>query len=255
MQNPQERALEIERLAEEYHRSRDRSLRNQLAEAHLYIARVVARKFAGRGVEFDDLFQVASMALLKTIERYEPERGVKLASYVTPSMIGEVKNYFRDRARLIRLPRNSAETAARLMRASERLTAELMRAPTAAELAREMGASLEEVLEALEARSAMQVRSLDAAVSDDEDAASLADILGAEEKGFAAFEDGDAVRRAMEGLEAREREVVRLRFFGRLSQQQAAERLDVSQMTISRIERSALKKLRRALDGTESKEV
>lgn len=249
MQRAQESASNAERLAAEYYRNRDPDLRDQLIESQLYIAKIIARKFSGRGVDYDDLFQVASMALFKATERYDPAHGVKFSSFVTPSMVGEVKNYFRDRSRTIRLPRNGTERLARLEKAREALTASLMRSPTAQELAENMHVSLEDVLEALEIKGAMQMQSLDASPETDDDAAPLSAFLGVEERGFSNFENNDTIRRAMNTLPPRERDVVRLRFFENLSQRETSQRLHISQMTVSRVERKALSALKKALDG------
>ena len=118
---------EIERLLTLYIQTRRADYRDRIVEAHLYIAEIIARKFSGRGVDFDDLFQVAALALTKAIERFDPERGVKFASFVTPGMVGEVKNYFRDKSRLIRPPRRSGELARIVEAAREALTQELHR--------------------------------------------------------------------------------------------------------------------------------
>ena len=133
-----------ESILERYIAQRSPALRNQLVEANLGIAAAVARKFVGRGVEYDDLYQVASFALLKAIERYDPDRGVKLTSFVVPSITGEIKNYFRDRSRAIRLPRKGSEGLARVEEARAKLHARLLREPTYAELAAEAGDKVEQ---------------------------------------------------------------------------------------------------------------
>ena len=143
-----------ESILERYIAQRSPALRNQLVEANLGIAAAVARKFVGRGVEYDDLYQVASFALLKAIERYDPDRGVKLTSFVVPSITGEIKNYFRDRSRAIRLPRKGSEGLARVEEARAKLHARLLREPTYAELAAEAGLEMDELIEILEMRSA-----------------------------------------------------------------------------------------------------
>ena len=165
-----------ENILERYVTERSPALRNQLVEANLGIAAAVARKFVGRGVDFDDLYQVASFALLKAIERYEPDRGVKLTSFVVPSMIGEIKNYFRDRSRSIRLPRRGSEGLARVEEARGRLHARLLREPTHAELAAEAGLEMDELIEFLEMRGAVLPASMDEAREDD---IPLGETLGA----------------------------------------------------------------------------
>lgn len=236
-------AEETERLLKLYLQTRSAQYRDSLVEAHLYIVEIVARKFSGRGVDFDDLFQVAALALTKAIERFDPERGVKLASFVTPGMVGEVKNYFRDRSRLIRPPRRSSELARLVEAAKEALVQELQRSPRVDEVAKYASLTEDEVLEGLEAASAQPI-SLDMQTSDEDEDMQLSGMLGGEERGFADFENMDLLRRSMEKLTAQQKQIIYLRFFENLSQREIAQRMGVSQMTVSRAERSALEKMR-----------
>ncbi|HIS91513.1 MAG TPA: sigma-70 family RNA polymerase sigma factor [Candidatus Alectryocaccomicrobium excrementavium] len=233
-----------ENILERYVTERSPALRNQLVEANLGIAAAVARKFVGRGVDFDDLYQVASFALLKAIERYEPDRGVKLTSFVVPSMIGEIKNYFRDRSRSIRLPRRGSEGLARVEEARGRLHARLLREPTHAELAAEAGLEMDELIEFLEMRGAVLPASMDEAREDD---IPLGETLGAADEGYARVENRDAVKRLLAGLPETERRVIELRFLAGKSQREVAAILNVSQMTVSRAERRALGNMRETL--------
>jgi RNA polymerase sigma-B factor len=237
---------EIERLLMLYIQTRRADYRDRIVEAHLYIAEIIARKFAGRGVDYDDLFQVAALALTKAIERFDPERGVKFASFVTPGMVGEVKNYFRDKARIIRPPRRAGELARIVEAAREALTQELHRSPTVEEIADHANLSEEEVIEGLEA-SASQPVSLDMQTSDEDEDLSLSSVLGGEDKGFSEFETADMLKRGMARLNEQQREIIYLRFFENLSQREVAQRIGVSQMSVSRAERSALERLRDAL--------
>lgn len=237
---------EIERLLLLYAQTQRPEYRDQVIEAHLYIAEIVARKFSGRGVDFDDLFQVASMALVRAAGRFDLTRGIQFSSFVTPAMVGEVKNYFRDKSRSIRPPRRSAELARLVERVREQLTQALCRAPRVDEIAEAASLSEDEVLEGLEAASSQPV-SLDMNTTDDDEQLTLAHAIGSEEKGYSEFETSDMLRRGMERLNEKQREVIRLRFFENLSQREVAEQLGVSQMTISRTERSALEQLRAAV--------
>ena len=230
----------LDGLIAEYAARPTTALRDRIVEAHLYIAEIIARKFSGRGADHDDLYQVAALALVRAVERYDPARGVKFASFATPNMVGEVKNYFRDRVRALRVPRRGIQLARELERERDRLSQALGRMPRADELAEALGVGEEHVLEAMEAASLTLV-SMDAPV---EDAASLDRFLGIEERGYSDFERMDALRRAMDGLSERRREIIRLRYFDNLSQREAAERLGVSQMTVSREERQALSEMR-----------
>lgn len=234
-----------ERLLAEYIAHPTRENRDKLVEAHLYIASLIARRFSGRGVEYDDLYQVAALALVKAVERYDPARGVKLHSFVTPNMVGEVKNYFRDRARAVRLPRRGAQLARDIERVRDELTQSLRREPRVDELAEALRVPEDAVLEALEI-GALRLVSLDAGTEDSE-APSLDAFLGIEDRGFSAFERADAVRRAMDALDGRRREIVRLRFFENLPQREIAARLGVSQMTVSREEKRALDEMKKSI--------
>jgi len=244
MRRTQLASADTEALLEQYAWSRAPELRAQIVEAYLYIAQIIARKFSGRGVEYDDLFQVASLALFKAIDRFDASKGIKFSSFVTPTMVGEVKNYFRDKSRAIRLPRRGVELARELRLARERLEQTLGRAPRVDELAEEMNLSEDEVLEALEMSNASAVASLDAQITEDEDSAPLSKFLGFSDPGYSEFERGDMLKRAMAALDERQKAVIIGRFFENLSQRDLAERLGISQMTVSRVERQALELLR-----------
>lgn len=244
--------VDAEGLLREYAATGNVAIRDRVVEAHLYIASIIARRFSGRGVDYDDLYQVASLSLLKSVERYDPERGVKFASFVTPTMVGEVKNYFRDRSRLIRLPRRGGELLRAIESTRDQLQMELQRQPTAEELARRSGASLEEVLEALEMRGAASPVSLDAMPVEDDESAPLSAFLGREDAGFAEFEKSDMLNRAISSLDERQRKVIRMRFFENKGQREVAQAIGVSQMTVSRVERQALSRLREALTEGEN---
>lgn len=244
MQTSQPVRPNSEALLEQYAHTRDPALREQIVEANLYIAQIVARRFSGRGVDYDDLYQVASLALFKAVDRYEPDKGVKFVSFVTPTMAGEVKNYFRDRSRAIRLPRKGVELAQALKLTRSSLEQELGRSPKLDELAQAMNLSEDEVAEALELSNAMSVSSLDAQIAEDEENAPLSRFLGFDDPGFASFEQSDMLQRAMCALDERQQTVIQARFFENRSQRDLAAELGVSQMTVSRIERQALEKLR-----------
>lgn len=227
-------------LVARYIHSRDPDLRDEVVRAYLPAARSVARKFAGRGVDEDDLFQVASLAMVKALDRFDPEKGVKFASYVIPSMVGEVRNYFRDSARLIRLPRRGVQLAAQVNRARGELEQALERSPRADEIADRLNVRLEDVLEALEIYNHRTI-SLD---SEDEETP-IENFVGAEDAALEAFETSEQLAGAMSALSERERSVIRMRFFENLSQRQIAEKLNLSQMTVSRVERQALDALKK----------
>ncbi len=238
-------------LLAQYALSRAPDLRDRIVEAYLYIAEIVARKFSGRGVDYDDLYQVAALALVKGIERFDADKGIKFASFITPTMVGEVKNYFRDRSRIIRLPRRSAQLARELRENRAILEQELGRSPTVDELAERMGISEDDVLETLEMSNAMTPASLDAQVADEDSETSLSTFLGFNDPGYSDFERSDMLDRALSTLDARQRAVIIARFYEGLSQRDVAAQLNISQMTVSRIERQALEKLRERMTEQE----
>ena len=234
---------EIKRLLRLWNETHLPEYRDRLVEAHLYIAEIIARKFSGRGVDYDDLYQVASLALFKAIGRYDPERGIQLSSFVTPGMVGEVKNYFRDKSRTICPPRRSTELIRLVESARQELTQQLSRSPRVDEIAVHANLTEDEVLEGLEAAS-MQPVSLDQQTVDEDEDLTLRQAIGTEEKGYSEFENADLLRRSMDQLTPKQQEVIRLRFFENLSQREVAQRTGVSQMSVSRTERSALERLR-----------
>ena len=231
----------------EYCRTRSDSLLDELCRQYLPLAKAIARRFSGRGVEYDDLFQVASMALLKALNRFDPDKGVQFSTYVTPTIVGEVKNYFRDKSRLISLPRRSGALLRRIDTAREKLTASLQRSPTVEELANETGETMETILEMLEMQELMTPVSLDTAPSSEDDDLSLHAILGAEEAGYQEIEQRDMLKRAMSALSENEQMIILKRFYENRSQREISQQLGVSQMTISRMEKKALEHIRKLI--------
>lgn len=240
---------EITDMLRQYALTREEALRNKLVEAHLYIASIVARRFARRGVDYDDLFQVASLALIKAVDRYDPDRGVKFVSFATPTMIGEVKNYFRDKAQTISLPRRGRELLGKIAAAREALEQVYFRAPTPEELAEHMNVPLDDIVEALEMQGAAMPASLDAMLpGEDDGGATLRSLIGVDEHGFGRFEAHESVRQMLEAITPTERKILINRYFGNLSQREVAQHLGVSQMTVSRAERKALSQLKGMLE-------
>lgn len=238
--------MEEKELFERYKQTGGVALRNQIVEKYLYIAAVIAKKFVGRGVEYDDLYQVAALALIKGVERFDPSKGIKFSTFITPTVTGEIKNYFRDRSRLVHLPRKVAELRTGIKKAAEELTSETGRTPTAKELAARLGVSEEEIVQSAEAGMTV---SLDRPLEDGE--GSFYDVFAADsgEKEFEKFENRDALDAAVSGLSEAERTLVRLRFGEELSQTETAKRMNVSQMYISRLEHKVLQKLKERLQG------
>lgn len=225
------------------------SLRDRVFEAFLPLAGMVARKFSGRGVDYDDLYQVGSLALFKALERFDPEKGVKFVTFATPTVVGEIKNYFRDRSRLISLPRRSGALLKKLERAKEELTHELHRTPTAQELADAVGESIETILETIEMQGALSPVSLDMSATENDEDFNLYSVLGFEEKGYQDIEMKDMIKRALGQMTETERQIILERFFNNRSQREVAEMLGVSQMTVSRNEKKAIERFRELIEG------
>ena len=224
------------------------SLRDRVFEAYLPLAEMTAKKFSGRGVEYDDLYQVGAMALFKALERFDPEKGVKFTTFATPTVVGEIKNFFRDRSRLISLPRRSGALMKKINQAKEALTHELERTPTAQELAEAVGEPLETVLETVEMQGAVNPVSLDSSPTEEDEGFNLHSVLGFEETGYQDVEMRDLIRSAMDRMPEMEQRIIVERFFNNRSQRDVAQLLGVSQMTVSRNERKALDRFRRELD-------
>lgn len=236
-----------EELFRRYRETKDVALRNRIVEKYLYIASVLAKKFVGRGVEYDDLFQVASLALIKGVDRFDERKGLKFSTFITPTITGEIKNYFRDRSRLVHLPRKVSELRVSIKKQAEAFFAETGRHPTAKELADRLHVSEEEVIRCSEAGG---VVSLDSPVDRDGDGMSFHDVLSDGEDLFEDVENRDAVHAALKTLSDDERKLVACRFGQELSQTETAKRMGVSQMNVSRMERRILQKLRETLKKT-----
>ena len=241
------RAREDRRLLAQYHRGGDPSARDALVERFLPLARQLARRYQRGGEPLDDLIQVASLGLLKAIDRFDPDRETAFSSFAVPTILGELKRHFRDKGWSVRVPRDLQELAVKVDRMGEELSRELGRAPTPAEIGEAVGASAEQVLEAREASAAYRAVSLDRPRDDDdEESGGIADSVGIEDPGFSVAEDAATVERLMRVLSEREREVLRLRFEEDLVQREIAERVGLSQMQVSRSIAQSISTLRDA---------
>jgi RNA polymerase sigma-B factor len=225
----------------------DRIAREALAERFLPLARQLARRYQRADEPLDDLVQVASLGMLKAIDRFDPSRGIAFSSYAVPTILGELKRHFRDRTWSVRVPRDLQELALKVDRAVGELNRELRRAPSIGEIAAAVGANEEQVLEALEAGAAYRASSLHAPrAGDDEAGETVGAALGDDDAGFGLAEDRATLSRLLRTIGPREREVLRLRFVEDLTQAEIGERIGVSQMQISRIIRQSLTRLRSA---------
>jgi RNA polymerase sigma-B factor len=229
-----------------YAKQRDTALRDELVSAHLGLAEYLARRFANRGEPLDDLVQVASLGLLKALDRFDPDRGVEFSTYATHTIVGELKRHFRDKGWSIRAPRRMQELYLRLGKVVAVMGQELGRSPTIAELATEVKVSEEEVLEALEAGQAYRSASLDVATEEGE---SLATRLGGEDPSLEDAERRATLSPLLAQLTPRERLILQLRFFDGLTQSEIANRLAISQMHVSRLLARSLSQLRSAAEN------
>lgn len=230
-------------LLEQYAATRDSALRDRLVEGYLPLAHAVARKFAGRGVEVEDLEQVAAIALIKAIERFEPGRGFRFVTYAVPTITGEVRNHLRDRGGMLRLPRDLRQRLYQLTQAQEAFEREHLRAPTAAELAQRMGIAPEEVLTLFSLRTRNDYVSLDMPVGEDGETR-LEELLGGGDAGYEKLERREWMEWILSKVNETEKKMLLLRYRDGLGQRETAKRLGVSQMQVSRLERRVLSRLR-----------
>lgn len=230
-------------LLERYAAGRDPALRDELFERYLPLARAVARKFSGRGVETEDLEQVAGMALLKALERFDPARGFRFVTYAVPTITGDVRNYLRDKSGLMRMPRDMRQRLYQMTQEQERFEREHLRAPTATELAERMGIAPEAFLALLSLRSQNEAVSLDTPVGEEGDTC-LSDLLGSADDRFERMERSEWAQWLLSKVGETERELLTLRYRDGLGQRETARRLGISQMQVSRLERRALSRLR-----------
>lgn len=230
-------------LLERYAASRDPALRDELFEHYLPLARAVARKFSGRGVETEDLEQVAGMALLKALERFDPARGFRFVTYAVPTITGDVRNYLRDKSGLMRMPRDMRQRLYQMTQEQERFECEHLRTPTAVELSERMGIAPEEFLALLALRTQNEAVSLDTPVGEEGDT-QLSDLLGSADDRFERMERSEWAQWLLSKVGDTERELLTLRYRDGLGQRETARRLGISQMQVSRLERRALSRLR-----------
>jgi RNA polymerase sigma-B factor len=221
-------------------RAGDARARDALVERFMPMARSVARGFFKGPAEQEDVLQVAALALVKAIDRYDPSYGAAFSSFAIPTISGELKRFFRDTGWGLRVPRALMELSLSVEAAMAEIEPSLGRAPTASEIAAYLRITREEVVEALEVSRTRAIEQFDELGLDDDDRAPRARTLGAEDPGYALVEELATIGPAFAALPAREREILRLRFGGALTQSEIAAELGVSQMQISRLIRKAL---------------
>ena len=235
-----------------YKETNDKSIREELIHRHLYIAEILSKKYANRGIEYDDIYQVACIGLIYAIDRFDMNKGYEFSSFATPTIIGEIKKYFRDKGWTIRVPRRIQELSKKINNSKAILSQKLQRSPTIEDIAEYLNCSQEEVLEAMEASKVYTPQSLDLTYdsnSDDKDV-NLAELVGEDDIYFSKIENNDFLERAMENLNEVEKKILIDRYFNKKTQVYIAKSLGISQMTVSRIEKKIIEKFRKELEKT-----
>ncbi|WP_308192580.1 RNA polymerase sigma factor SigF [Nocardioides sp. CFH 31398] len=225
--------------------------REALVELHLPLVEHCARRFRNRGEPFEDLVQVGTIGLIKSVDRFDTGRGVEFSTYATPTIIGEIKRYFRDKGWAVRVPRRLQELRMQITSATAELTQSLGRSPTASELAGRLGCSVEEVVEGLESANAYATLSLDASDSSEDGAATMLDSLGVEDAALEHVEVRESLKPLLDDLAPREKKILLLRFFKNMTQTQIAAEIGVSQMHVSRLLNRTLTQLRESLQDAD----
>ena len=233
-------------LFKRYNETGDVSIRNQIAEKYLYIAEILAKKFVGRGVEYDDLYQVAALALLRGIDRYDPSDGAKFTTFITPTITGEIKNYFRDKSRMVKLPRRLGEISAAVKKFSAEYEAQNEKKPKVQTIAAALNLPEEEVIRALEIGGTVSLDGMVGSAEDDNDKSLYALLADGEDK-YDSFETKETLKSAMQDFTNEEKLLIKYRYVDGISQSETAERLGFSQMSVSRLERKLLARLKERL--------
>lgn len=241
---------DIKQFFKEYGETKDKYIRDILIEQNIYIAEILSKKYANRGIDYDDIYQVACIGLIYAVDRYDIEKGYEFSSFATPTIIGEIKKHFRDKGWTIRVPRRIQELSKKINNSKVYLSQQLQKSPTVEEIAHHLNCTEEEVLEAMEASKVYSPQSLDLSYdsNNEEKDINLADFIGEEDKYFGRIENHDFILKAMEKLNEIEKQILIERYFNKKTQVSIAEILNISQMTVSRIEKRLLQKLRKEVE-------
>lgn len=231
-------------LLRRWHQDHDERARAALIERMMPLVRSLARRYANRGEPLDDLEQVGYVGLIKAVDRFDLDRELRFSTFAVPTILGEIKRHFRDRAWSVRVSRGLQELSARVAREVDRLSTKLGRSPTVEDIAEATGTTPEQVLEALQGAQAYSTVPLEEPLGDDGEPVAR---IGAEDLGFAAAERRVELGRGLELLSERERRILLLRFFGGLTQREIAERVGISQMHVSRLLRRSLERMAEAM--------
>ena len=230
-------------------------LRDDIIVEHAWIARTVARRFDQRGESFDDLVQVASLGLVKAVDRFDPELGTNFVSFAMPTVVGEVRRYFRDHTWSVRVPRSAKELKPLITKGVEHLQHELGRSPSISEIAAHLQLSVDTVLEAMEASAAYRAASLDAPTRGGDQAPESHRGLAHDDRELGRVVDATAIRQLLETLPGRSRMILYLRFFEHMSQAEIAEHVGTSQVHVGRLLKAGLEQLRGQIDADDLAEL
>lgn len=234
----------------EYKNNPTTEKRNEIVEKNLYMVDILIRKYLGKGVEYDDLYQIGALALISAVERFDPDKGFEFSSFATPTILGEIKKYFRDKQWALKVPRRLKEIAAKTQEAKDALYVRLHRKPTVEEIAEYTGYTSEQIIEAMESSRAYGTYSLDKTYDDsgeEGESTILEKYTGFEDKGFDRVETVEIIKEVMKEFDEQNKFIFKERFIENKSQSEIAEKLGVSQMTVSRAEKNMIKKFREEL--------
>ncbi len=238
-------------LFKRYKETGDEQAREQLVLAHLNLARFLASKFKNRGESLDDLVQVATIGLIKAIDRFDISRGLEFTTFATPTIMGEIKRHFRDKGWSVRVPRRLQELSAKVTQVSDKLTEKLQRSPAVDEIAQALGVSVDEVLEAMESAHAYTSVSLDVSQGDDDDgtqSSTVIDKYALVDEDLESSDDRIVLEQAIKDFSEREQQIIRMRFLEGFTQVEIAQKLQISQVQVSRLLRKTLQKFQEKLD-------
>lgn len=239
------RAHEAE-LLRRYHERGDFGARDEIVECTMPLVHHVARRYANRGEQYEDVVQAGAIGLVKAVDRFDPDRGVSFTSFAVPNIAGEIRRHFRDKGSTMRLPRDVQERGARVRKAIADLEGRLQRPPTTAEIAQALELEVADVVDAMVAMQRQDLLSLDRETGEDIDGH---DRHGTVDDGFDRVDDMEVLRNGMQVLQEREKRIVHLRFYGGLTQAEIAEQVGISQMHVSRLLRQALADMRRQIQA------
>lgn len=244
--------INSKRLFEIYSSTKNLEVREEIINRHIYIAEILSKKYSNRGIDFDDIYQVACLGLVYAVDRFDISKGYEFSSFATPTIIGEIKKYFRDKGWTIRVPRRIQELSQKINQARNTLNQTLQRVPTIGEIADYLDVTSEEVLEAMEASKVYTPQSLDTPYESDGDdkETTLGDLVGVEDKRFDQIENNDFLSMIIGKLNDVEKKIIEYRYFKRKTQVDIATELGISQMTVSRVEKKIMDKFRIELQKT-----